>query len=118
VKSQFISAFFLRGHGISAASVQRTHGDGVRIHSKLLYSNFIKIVQPTYPELARQTHVERRVSLACLIDTDELVERIELEKGHLSLIQAATQAASQWKFRPLQLNGKAVETETTVNIDF
>ncbi len=34
------------------------------------------------------------------------------------LTQAATEAVSQWKFKPLVLNGQAVEMETTVNIDF
>ena len=101
-----------------AASAQQTQDNGVKIYCKLLYSHPIKIVRPTYPELARQTHIEGRVSLICLIGPDGLVEKIEAKKGHPLLIQAATQAVSQWKFRPLVLNGKAVEMETTVNVDF
>jgi len=56
--------------------------------------------------------------LNCLIGAEGLVEKIEVKKGHPLLIQSATAAVSQWKFKPLLLNGKAVEMETTVNIDF
>jgi outer membrane biosynthesis protein TonB len=31
---------------------------------------------------------------------------------------AATEAVYKWKFKPTVLNGKAVEMETVVNIDF
>jgi TonB family protein len=101
-----------------SASGQQSRDDGVKIHCKLLYSHPIKIVRPTYPELARQTHIEGRVSLTCLVGPDGLVEKIEVRNGHPLLIQAATQAVSQWRFKPLVLNGTAVEMETTVNIDF
>lgn len=84
----------------------------------LLQSHPLKIVRPTYPELARQTLVEGRVSLDCLIGPDGSVQRIDVKKGHPLLIRAAMEAVSQWKFEPLRLNGKAVEMETTVNIDF
>ncbi len=91
----------------------------VRISCPLFPSSHpVKIVRPTYPELARQAHVEGRVSLSCLIGVDGLVAKIEVKKGHPLLIQAATEAVSQWKFKPIVLNGKAVEMETVVNIDF
>jgi outer membrane biosynthesis protein TonB len=52
------------------------------------------------------------------VGPDGLVEKIEVKKGHPLLIQAATSAISQWKFKPLRLNGKADEMETIVKIDF
>jgi TonB family protein len=119
VRAQFITAL-LCGITISlAASAQQNHNAGVRISCPLfLHSHPIKIVRPAYPELARQTHIEGRVSLNCLVDRNGLVEKIEVKEGHPLLIQAAMDAVSQWKFKPLLLNGKRVETETTVNIDF
>ena len=77
----------------------------------------IKIVRPTYPALARQTHVEGRVTLRCIV-VDGLVEKIEVKNGHPLLIQASTDAVSKWKFKPVIVNGQAVEIETIVNIDF
>jgi periplasmic protein TonB len=99
-------------------SGQQNNDDGIRLHCKLLDAHATKIVRPTYPDLARQTRVEGRVSLTCIIGRDGSVQNIEVKKGHPLLIQAATDAVAQWKFKPLVLNGKAVEMETTVNIDF
>ncbi len=100
------------------ASSQQKRDDGVRIHCKLLHAHAIRIVRPTYPELAKQAHVEGRVSLECIVGRDGLVEKIEVKEGHPLLIQAATKAVSQWKFKPLVLNGQAVEMNAVVNIDF
>ena len=119
VRAQFIAALLCGITVCLAASAQQNHNDGVRISCPLfLHSHPIKIVRPTYPELARQTHIEGRVSLNCLVGSNGLVEKIEVKKGHPLLIQAAMDAVSQWKFKPLLLNGKRVETETIVNIDF
>jgi TonB family protein len=118
MRNQFIAALFCAVMLSLSASGQQKQDDGVRLHCKLLYSHPIKIVRPTYPVLARETHIEGRVSLACIIGRDGLIKRIEVKEGHPLLIQAATEAVSQWKFRPLMLNGQAVEMETTVNIDF
>jgi TonB family protein len=108
-------------NGLSSADSlfgQQNTKPSVRISCPLLYSHPIKIVRPTYPALARQTHVEGRVSRSCIVGSDGLVEKIEVQKGHPLLIQAATDAVSKWKFKPLVLNGKAVAMETVVNIDF
>jgi len=99
-------------------SGQQRNDDGIRLHCKLLHAHTTKIVRPTYPELARATHIEGRVSLTCIIGRDGSVLKIEVKKGHPLLIQAATDAVAQWKFKPLVLNGQAVEMDTTVNIDF
>ena len=40
------------------------------------------------------------------------------ERASTTLIQTATRTVSQWKYKPLLLNGKAVETDTIVVIDF
>jgi TonB family protein len=101
-----------------SAFAQESTRPNVRISCPLLNPHPVKIVRPTYPALARQTHVEGRVSLNCLVGTDGLVEKIKVTKGHPLLIQAATDAVSKWRFKPLVLNGKAVEVETIVNIDF
>ena len=62
--------------------------------------------------------MQGRVSLVCFISKDGTVKSVEVKAGHPLLIKAATDAVSQWKFKPLLLNGKAVEFETTINVDF
>jgi len=56
--------------------------------------------------------------MTCIVGRDGLVKSIVVKKGHPLLIKAATDAVSQWKFKPLLLNGEAVEVETAVAIDF
>src|SRR5215468_6033212 len=118
MKTKLISVLLCAVAISLSAFAQESTRPNVRISCPLLNPHPVKIVRPTYPPLARQTHVEGKVSLNCLIGTDGLVEKIEVKKGHPLLIQASTDAVSKWKFKPVVLNGKAVEMETTVNIDF
>jgi TonB family protein len=119
VRNQLIAALLGAVMVSPFVSGQQKIDDGIRLHCKLLLNTHaVKIVRPTYPELARQTHVEGRVSLTCIIGRDGSVQKIEVKKGHPLLIQAAMDAVAQWKFKPLVLNGQAVEIETTVNVDF
>jgi TonB family protein len=97
---------------------QKTSDSGVRISCPPVRQKLIKIIRPTYPEEAKQARIEGTVSLKCLIGLDGSIERIDVEKGHELLAPAATRVVSQWKYEPLLLNGKAVQTETTVNIIF
>jgi TonB family protein len=90
----------------------------VRIRCAPVRRKLIKIVRPTYPEEARRSRIEGTVSLTCVIGFDGSIETIEVEKGHELLVLAATRAISQWKYKPLLLNGTPVKTETTVNIIF
>ena len=104
---------------VSPAAFGRQKADkGVKIRCPLGQPLPVKIIRPTYPVLAEQTHVEGTVSLKCLVGRDGSIVKIEVKKGHPLLIQASTDAVSQWKFKPLVINGKSVETEAIVNIDF
>ena len=118
VRNQLIAALLCVAMVPPLASGKQKNDDGIRLHCKLLDAHATKIVRPTYPELASETHVEGRVSLACIIGRDGSVLKIEVKKGHPLLIQAAIDAVAQWKFKPLVLNGQTVEMDTTVNIDF
>jgi periplasmic protein TonB len=62
--------------------------------------------------------VQGRVSLICIIGKGGAVKSIEVKSGQPLLIKAATDAVTQWRFKPLLLNGEAAEVETAVNIDF
>jgi TonB family protein len=118
VKTQVIAILFCAFMACFAARGQQGHDNEVRTHCQILYSQPIKIVRPNYPALARQTKIEGRVSLNCIIGFDGSVEEVKVKKGNALLIQAATDAVSQWKFKPPILNGKAVKTEAHIDIDF
>ncbi len=118
VKTQLTIAVLFCSVMVSLSAFGQNTKPSVRISCPLLQPHPLKIVRPIYPELARQAHIEGRVSLNCLISIDGTVDKIEVKRGHPLLIQAATEAVSKWKFKPMVLNGKAVEMETVVNIDF
>ena len=80
-------------------------------------SRAIRIIRPTYPALAIPSKVAGRISWIP-VGNEGLVENLELRKGHPVLIQAATEARSQGKSRPMVLNRKALEMESRVNVDF
>jgi TonB family protein len=78
----------------------------------------VKMVRPTYPESAKQAHIEGTVLLMCLIGADGSVKKMDVVKGHELLVPAAIEAVSQWKYEPVKVNGKAVEADTSVRITF
>ena len=90
----------------------------VRISCPPVRTKLIKLVRPKYPEEAKQTGVQGTVSLRCIIGIDGSVEKIEVISGHQALVPAATKAVSQWMYKPLVLNGKPVQMDTTVDVIF
>ncbi|MBI2678979.1 MAG: energy transducer TonB [Candidatus Koribacter versatilis] len=75
-------------------------------------------VDPVYPPLARQTHVQGEVVLRATISKDGRIEAVQLLSGHPLLAAAAVNAVSQWRFRPYVLNGSPVEVEAQVIVNF
>jgi TonB family protein len=119
VRPASIVAFTLTLLAAPAARAQTKPRDGAKIICPLLPSSkLIKKVKPVYPELAKQAHIEGKVSLQCIIGTDGAVEKIEVKEGPALLVEAATKAVSQWKYKPARLNGKAVQVETVVDVIF
>jgi TonB family protein len=55
-------------------------------------------VVPTYPDLARRTNIHGAVKLAVVIAPDGRVKSTEVIGGNPVLIQAAVDAARQWRY--------------------
>jgi periplasmic protein TonB len=75
-------------------------------------------VQPDYPKIAQVMHLSGTVQLRAIIGTDGSVQNIEVVSGSPILANAAVAAVRQWKYQPTQLNGKPVEVETVVTVQF
>ena len=75
-------------------------------------------VEPEYPEAARQQGIHGPVVLKVLVGTDGLVEKLTPISGDPQLVQAAQDAVWKWLFMPHQRDGKAVEFETRVTVNF
>jgi protein TonB len=94
----------------SAAPVRRSEGvqAGLLIHR----------VEPDYPALARQTHLQGTVQLHAVIARNGSIESLEALSGHPLLVKAALDAVRQWRYRPTLLSGEPVEGETYMTVHF
>jgi TonB family protein len=81
-------------------------------------SYLLERVEPQYPEAARQQHIQGPVVLNVLVGVSGLVREAGVISGDPQLAKAATDAVRQWRFNPHQLNGKAVEFETRITVNF
>lgn len=75
-------------------------------------------VQPSYPEQALKAGLQGAVVLQASIARDGSIRDLRLIQGSLLLGQAAYKAVKQWRYRPYLRNGKAVEAQTFVTVDF
>jgi len=75
-------------------------------------------VEPQYPEQARQQKIQGPVVLEVHIGRDGAVEEVKLVSGQPVLADAAMAAVKQWRFKPRVEQGKAVEMQTMVTLNF
>ena len=79
----------------------------------------IKKVQPVYPFMARTRHQQGTVALAGVIGTDGRIHNLEvLASPSQRLAHSAVDAVKRWEYRPYLLNGKSVEVDTIVIVNF
>jgi TonB family protein len=75
-------------------------------------------VDPEYPEEAQAARVEGVVILEVVIGVDGRVIQTEVIQSIPELDEAAIDAASQWRYQPVLLNGEPVEVVMNVYINF
>jgi periplasmic protein TonB len=75
-------------------------------------------IEPRYPTVAREAHIQGIVVLTALIDKDGMIQNLQVVTGHPMLAPAAIEAVKQWRYKPFLLNGQAVGVETTVTVTF
>jgi protein TonB len=73
-------------------------------------------VEPQYPPLARQIHREGQVELHAVIATDGTIQSLQVVSGDPLFLKSATDAVSQWRYRPTILSGQPVEIETYITV--
>ena len=78
----------------------------------------LKSVAPKYPLLARMTGLSGPVKVHVVIAKDGTVKSATAVSGHKLLQKAACDAVSKWTFRPVTMNGKPVQAETDVTVNF
>lgn len=86
--------------------------------SVIMEGNLIHKVEPQYPPIAKQLHIEGTVIVKAIISRDGVITRAEAESGQTLLAQAALAAVRQWRYRPYYLNHEPVEVETEITVNF
>ena len=82
--------------------------------------DYLKVVPPLYPELARRNGWEGTVVLKTLIEKDGTCASAIIEKssGHIILDQAALQAVKKWEFFPARVGNISYPSLTRIPIRF
>ena len=78
----------------------------------------VRLVQPTYPAIARSAHASGTVTVQVLIDEEGNVTSAHAVSGHPLLQQSAVSAARASKFTPTKLNGQPVKVRGVIVYNF
>jgi TonB family protein len=75
-------------------------------------------VEPQYPPDAARQHVEGTVQLHVTVGASGAVDNVSVLGGSPALVQSATTAVRQWRYKPTLLDGKPIETEADIAVVF
>ena len=90
----------------------------VRVGGRVKEPRLISRVEPVYPALARQTHMQGSVVIDAVIDEHGDVVEMKVISGPPLLIQAALDAVRRWKYQPTYLNEEPVPVQLNVTVTF
>ena len=72
----------------------------------------------SYPAAAQNTKAEGIVELVAMIRADGRVKDVKVVKGNPYLVPAAVSSVRDWLYEPARLNGKAVESDVVILLNF
>jgi protein TonB len=99
---------------VQAASTARTNTRSEPVQQAQLVSRR----NPEYPPIAKQAGAHGEVVLTAVIGVDGKVKDVKVVSGHPLLRNAAVAAVKQWVYSPTILNGKPVESESRIVLNF
>ncbi len=86
--------------------------------SSVLEGLLIHRVEPQYPNIAKQLHIQGAVVIDAFIGRDGRIEQTTVIRGQALLNKSAVEAIKHWQYRPYLLNGEPVEVETQITVNF
>jgi protein TonB len=90
----------------------------VQVAQGVIQGMKIHDVAPIYPEEARQARIQGTVLLRAVIGKDGRIAQLDVISGPKQLIQAATGAVQQWRYKPYMRNNEPVEVDTQITVNF
>jgi periplasmic protein TonB len=90
----------------------------IRVGGRVKEPRLISRVDPKYPALAVQTHMEGTVIVDAVIDEHGDVIEARVVSGPPLLIQPALEAVRRWKYEPTYLNDEPISVQLNVTVSF
>jgi protein TonB len=90
----------------------------IRVGGDIERPTLLRRVNPEYPQIAISAKKEGVVILEATVDTEGAVTRVRVLRSEPLLDNAAVDAVRQWRYSPLQLNGRAHPFILTVTVSF
>ncbi len=90
----------------------------VKVSQGVVQGALIFKVNPEYPAVARAARVQGSVLMRAIIGTDGTIQRLQVISGNPLLVRSALEAVKRWRYRPYLLDGKPVEVETNITVNF
>jgi protein TonB len=76
-------------------------------------------IEPEYPRIAAEAHVEGMVILEATVDAQGCVQDVKVLRSRGSILdKAAIEAVQQWRYAPLTPNGVPTPWMPTVTLTF
>lgn len=89
----------------------------LRVSGGIIAGNILTKVQPSFPEEARQKHINGTVVVYVVIGKDGYIKTAQAISGPELLRKPYVDAVRQWVYKPYLLNGNPVEVATTITIN-
>ncbi len=86
--------------------------------SQLTPAKLLHRVDPVVPDFAKSADIEGTVLLSAVIGTDGRLKDVKFVSGDRALAIEAFRAVRDWRYRPYMLNGKPIEAETRIVMNF
>jgi len=90
----------------------------VNVSGGVLQGTALKKVQPAYPPVAKAAKASGVVQIQITVSEEGKVIATNVVSGHPLLRDAASQAASQWEFKPTELAGVPVKVQGILTFNF
>lgn len=90
----------------------------VRVGGRVKEPRVIQRIDPVYPALAKQTHMQGSVIIDAVIDEHGYITEMKVVSGPPLLIQSALDAVRKWRYEPTYLNDEPVPVQLNVTVTF
>jgi TonB family protein len=93
-------------------------GTRIRLGGNVMKKQLKHKVNALYPQEARSQKFQGTVRLHIVVGTDGKVLQAEVVAGPSVFTQVSLDAVRKWEYKPVLLNGAAVEVDSTVDVVF